>query len=225
MPGRPSPVAGERGMVVNAAFTMPGKTRCSTSTKPSLSCCDPAAIRACRETPSAGGATNAVRLLGEQGIGYGQRRQALIFFPALRRLALISQPETREVRSCSTILAVQPRRARLSPKAGPPDAARPNPYACRALPGRSPGLAGGPGGCCVRPALLLPAPGRCPAGPQRQLRRSRPPIRRLLAAADDLAPGAAEHYLARRPGRRPSPQPVRRRGGPPRRPGSPGPWR
>src|SRR5215469_13443485 len=157
--------------------------------QPSLSCCDPAAIRACRETPSAGGATNAVRLLGEQWIGYGQRRQALIFFPALRRLALISQPETREVRSCSTILAVQPRRARLSPRAGPPDAARPDPYACRALPGKPPGLAGGPGGCCVRPALFLPAPGSCPAGPQWQRWRPGTSVRCLLAAVDDLAPG------------------------------------
>src|SRR6516164_6313368 len=45
----------------------------------------------------------------------------------------------REVQSCSAIHAVQPRRARLSPGAGPPDAARSDPYACRALLGRSPG--------------------------------------------------------------------------------------
>src|SRR5262249_36968558 len=72
----------------------------------------------------------------------------------------------REVQSCSAIHAVQPRRARLSPRAGPPDAARSDPHAGRALLGRSPGWAGGARGVvCSARAFFPPPPGPPPRPP------------------------------------------------------------
>src|SRR6202007_2257709 len=63
------------------------------------------------------------------------RAFAFVLRPATSSLDLATR--TREVRSCSTIPAVQPRRGRLAPRAGPPDAACPDPYTCRPLLGNT----------------------------------------------------------------------------------------